>query len=162
MNELVIRPLTVSDAGKVYALLKASFSIPGEYEDTLNNLSNPLTRAIGMFDGDDLIGYGAFWLLMEEAHVTHVAILESLRGRGLGKNIMERLIQHASDCGARFMELECRRGNAAALSMYHKLGFLRVGFKKNYYPDTNEDAVVLALIALPAPNFENDPFLTKE
>ncbi len=157
-----IRPLTLKDAKKAYALLKASFSMPGEYEDMVNNLSNPLTRAIGMFDGEKLIGYGAFWLLMEEAHVTHVAVDECFRGQGLGKELMVHLIQHASDCGARFMELECRRGNAVALSMYHKLGFLRVGFKKNYYPDTNEDAVVFALIALPAPNAENDPFLTKE
>ncbi len=162
MMKYEIRPLTETDAQKAYALLKASFSMPGEYEDTVNNLSNPLTRAIGMFEGDQLIGYGAFWLLMEEAHVTHVAIDPSLRGQGFGREIMKKLIQHASDCGARFMELECRRGNTVALSMYHKLGFLRVGFKKNYYPDTNEDAVVLALISLPQPNFENDPFLTKE
>ncbi len=162
MSAYEIRPLTVSDAEKAYALLEASFSMPGEYQDTVNNLSNPLTRAIGMFDGDKMIGYGAFWLLMEEAHVTHVAVIEELRGQGLGREMMQRLIQHASDCGAGFMELECRRGNAPALSMYHKLGFLRVGFKKNYYPDTNEDAVVLALISLPAPNCENDPFLTEE
>lgn len=162
MSAYEIRPLTVSDAEKAYALLKASFSMPGEYQDTVNNLSNPLTRAIGMFDGDKMIGYGAFWLLMEEAHVTHVAVLEELRGQGLGREMMQRVIQHASDCGAGFMELECRRGNAPALSMYHKLGFLRVGFKKNYYPDTNEDAVVLALISLPAPNVENDPFLYEE
>lgn len=162
MNSFKIRPLTVNDAEKAYALLSACFPMPGEFKDTVNNLSNPITRAIGMFDGENLIGYGAFWLLMEEAHVTHVAIDASLRGQGLGKKIMQYLIQHASDCGARFMELECRRGNDVALSMYHKLGFLRVGFKKNYYPDTNEDAVVLALITLPAPNYENDPFLARE
>ncbi len=162
MTGYEVRPLTVSDSEKAYALLKASFSMPGDYQDTVNNLSNPLTRALGMFDGEKMIGYGAFWLLMEEAHVTHVAVLENLRGQGLGREMMHRLIQHASDCGARFMELECRRGNTRALSMYHKLGFLRVGFKKNYYPDTNEDAVVLALISLPAPNCENDPFLTEE
>ena len=162
MSGGAIRPLTVSDAQKAYELLQASFSMPGTYEDTVNNLSNPLTRAIGMFDGETLVGYGAFWLLMEEAHVTHVAIADHLRGQGLGKKMMLSLIQHASDCGARFMELECRRGNDIALSLYHKLGFLRVGFKKNYYPDTNEDAVVLALISLPAPNIENDPFLARE
>lgn len=162
MSAREIRALTEKDAKKAYALLKASFSIPGEYQDTVNNLSNPLTRALGMFDGESLIAYGAFWLLMEEAHVTHVAVNEALRGQGLGTEMMQRLIQHASDCGARFMELECRRSNARALSMYHKLGFLRVGFKKNYYPDTNEDAVVLALICLPPPNIENDPFLTRE
>lgn len=162
MTAFEIRPLNKKDAEKAYALLKASFSMPGEYEDTVSNLSNPLTRALGMFEGEKLIGYGAFWLLMEEAHVTHVAIDACFRGQGLGREMMNRLIQHASDCGARFMELECRRGNTAALSMYHKLGFLRVGFKKNYYPDTNEDAVVLAMISLPQPNFENDPFLTKE
>ena len=162
MSGYEIRPLSLSDAEKAYVLLKASFSMPGDYQDTVNNVSNPLTRALGMFDEDKMIGYGAFWLLMEEAHVTHVAVLQELRGQGLGREMMESLIQHASDCGARFMELECRKGNAAALSMYHKLGFLRVGFKKNYYPDTNEDAVVLALISLPAPNCDNDPFLTQE
>lgn len=162
MSDFVIRPLTVRDAGQAYALLRDSFSMPGEYQDMLDNLSNPITRALGLFDGETMIGYGAFWLLMEEAHVTHVAIHKNMRRQGLGNKMMAALIQHASDCGARFMELECRRGNEAALSMYHKLGFLRVGFKKNYYPDTNEDAVVLALISLPAPNEENDPFLTQE
>lgn len=162
MKNVSFRLLTPADAEQAYSVLNACFRMPGDYTDTVNNLKNPVTRALGLFCGEEMIAYGAFWMLMEEAHVTHVAVMPQMRGQGLGEKMMRRLIQHASDTGARFMELECRRSNAAALGLYHKLGFLRVGFKKNYYPDTNEDAVVLALISLPEPNAENDPFLITE
>lgn len=162
MRSFSIRPIGVTEAREAYDCIKNCFPMPGEYTDMVNNLQNPVTRALGMYLDGKLIGYGAFWMLMEEAHVTHVCVLEEHRGEGLGESLMRALIQHAADSGARFMELECRRSNERAVRLYHKLGFLRVGFKKNYYPDTNEDALVFALISLPAPNAENDPFLTRE
>ena len=60
------------------------------------------------------------------------------------------------------MELECRVSNDVARKMYHNLGFLRVGLRKGYYVDTGEDAVIMALIAMPPANAENDPFLVCE
>ena len=162
MKNVEIRPIGATEAEDAYRVLRSCFPIPGEYKDVKDNLENPITRALGMYLDWKMIGDGALWMLMEEAHVTHVCVLKEHRGEGLGEGLMRALIQHASDSGARFMELECRRSNESAIRLYHKLGFLRVAFKKNYYPDTNEDAVVFALIALPAPNVENDPFLTAE
>ena len=88
-----------------------------------------------------------------------VAILPEYRRLGAGEALMRALMQTASNGGAKYMELECRAGNTAAKAMYHKLGFLRVGCRKGYYTDTGEDAIVYALIVMPTPHPEDDPFL---
>lgn len=162
MNAPIIRPGTAQDADMLFEAEQICFRTPWTYEDLKNDLENPISRYLVMLDGDRLIGYGAFWLLMEEGHITNVAVLPQYRGRGLGKALMKALIQHASDSGARFMELECRASNEVARKMYHTLGFLRVGCKKGYYTDTGEDAIVMALIVMPPANASNDPFLVCE
>ena len=162
MTEITVKSGSYENLHEIYEAEKICFRSPWALEELGNDLKNPISRYLLMREGDKLIGYAAFWLLMEEAHITNVAILPEYRGRGLGKKLMKDLIQLAADCGARFMELECRTSNETARKMYHSLGFLRVGSRKGYYTDTGEDAVVMALIAMPPANEENDPFLVRE
>lgn len=158
-----IRLLSASDAGEILRVERKCFRAPWTYEQFEQDLkNNPCARYIGLFEENTLIGYGAVWLLMEEAHVMSFCIDPAYQRQGLGEMLMKRLIALSADCGARFMELEVRRSNEAARSLYHKLGFLRVGCKKAYYEDNGEDAIVMALIAMPAGNAENDAFLITE
>ena len=83
------------------------------------------------------------------------------RGMGYGEMVTRGLIQLAADSGMNWMTLEVRRSNKAAQNLYHKLGFIDVGYRKRYYENT-EDALIMALEHLPEGNPDNDPMLVRE
>lgn len=157
------RYLGPGDLDAIYGIQTSCFPSPWPYADLKRDVGeNPAARYVGIYMEETLIGYGSFWLIMEEAHLTHVAIVPRWRRQGAGRALMRALIQAASDCGARFIELECRAANAPARAFYHSLGFLRVGCKKGYYTDTGEDACVFAFVGMPPAHAENDPWLRQE
>lgn len=145
------------------AIEQSSFPTPWAKEDIEHDiLDNPASRYIGVFDGDELAGWGCLWLRMEEVLLATVSVRRDKRRQGFGTALMNALIQAASDAGGRYIELQCRRGNTAAQAMYGKLGFLRVGKQLGYYTDTGEDAWIYVKIGLPEAHPENDPGLISE
>jgi [ribosomal protein S18]-alanine N-acetyltransferase len=106
-------------------------------------LPRPFDRTL---DDDQLsvvVGYGGLWLMVDEAHVTSVAVRPEFRGRGLGELLMVCLLETAIGCGVRWVTLEVRMSNTTAQSLYRKLGFRQAGIRPRYYTDNNEDAVVM-------------------
>lgn len=95
------------------------------------------------FLGEELAVYGGFWLVIDEAHITSVAVKDSYRGRGLGRKLMDYLLDEAEVAGATRATLEVRVSNQVARNLYVSLGFRPVGIRKGYYPKNNEDAVVM-------------------
>lgn len=96
-----------------------------------------------MYLGSELIGYGGFWLVLDEAHITSVTVCASQRGKGLGRDLMHFLLAKAGEAGARMATLEVRASNDTARNLYLSLGFRAVGLRKQYYPKSREDAVVM-------------------
>jgi ribosomal-protein-alanine N-acetyltransferase len=94
-------------------------------------------------DSNAVVGYGGLWLMVDEAHVTSVAVHPFCRGRGLGELLMLSLMDVAMRMGARFVTLEVRVSNTVARALYEKLGFHEAGIRPRYYTDNNEDAVVM-------------------
>jgi ribosomal-protein-alanine N-acetyltransferase len=94
------------------------------------------------YDGQ-IIGYGGMWIIMEEAHVTNIAVLSSFRGRKLGERLVSELQRTASFLGAERMTLEVRVSNQIARNLYEKLGFYSVGRRRGYYSDNGEDALIM-------------------
>jgi len=80
---------------------------------------------------------------------------------GIGEQVTRAMIQLAADSGMVWMTLEVRRSNKAAQALYHKLGFIDVGYRKRYY-ENSEDALVMALEHMPEAHPENDPMLVME
>ncbi|HOH31660.1 MAG TPA: ribosomal protein S18-alanine N-acetyltransferase [Candidatus Hydrogenedentes bacterium] len=121
-----------------------SYPEPWTFNMFLQEVSNENSRFFLMFEGSRLAGYGGFWLLMDEIHITRVTIAPSLRGRGLAKSLMEYLFKAAHQCGAHSAWLEVRASNLRAIRLYEGLGFVHKGCRKAYYQRTNEDAMVMA------------------
>ncbi|CAN5414436.1 ribosomal protein S18-alanine N-acetyltransferase [soil metagenome] len=94
------------------------------------------------------IGYGGIWFVIDEAHITTLAVDQAQRGQGYGRRLMVHLLEEAKDQGMTCATLEVRAGNASALGLYEHLGFVRNGLRKGYYPDNKEDAVVMWLYDL--------------
>ena len=93
--------------------------------------------------GEQLVGYGGFWLLMDEAHITKITVDKPFRRQGMGLQIMHHLIAEAEAAGAKTMRLEVRQSNSAAQALYEELEFRVVGVRKGYYARCCEDAVVM-------------------
>jgi len=90
-----------------------------------------------------IVGYGGFWLLLDEAHITKVTVAKPYRKRGIGARIMRYLLRRAKTLGAASMRLEVRESNEAARHLYGQLGFEQVGIRRGYYTKTGESAVVM-------------------
>jgi ribosomal-protein-alanine N-acetyltransferase len=96
-------------------------------------------------------GYGGFWMMVDEAHISTLAIRSSLRRRGLGEFLLLALIDEARGIAAHRVTLEVRLANLPAQALYTKYGFEQVGRRKGYYPDNGEDALIMTTPDLDAP-----------
>ena len=97
-----------------------------------------------------LLGWGGFWLMVDEAHIATVASHPEWRGCGLGQWLMVALMDAAQERGARLITLEVRAGNLPAQQLYLKLGFEITGRRRRYYRD-GEDGLIMTTPALTDP-----------
>jgi [ribosomal protein S18]-alanine N-acetyltransferase len=102
---------------------------------------------------EEVIGLGVFWAILEEAHITILAIHPDFQGQGLGKLLLCFLLKDALKRGLERATLEVKESNEVARSLYEKFGFKLAGKRKKYYQDTGEDALILWLGNLAKPEF---------
>ena len=163
MAEIDVRLMRLEDVGSVHDIECACFAIPWSYRAFEREITqNMCARYMVLTEDGTPCAYAGMWLVLDEAHVTNIAVRPDRRRLGYGERVTRALIQLAADCGMAWMSLECRRSNAAAQGLYHKLGFVDVGYRKRYYEDNQEDALVMALLSLPEGDPDGDPFLTRE
>lgn len=90
-----------------------------------------------------IVGYAGMWMMVDEAHITTIAVRSSWRGRGLGELLLASLLQTAHETGAHRVTLEVRVSNDVAQNLYRKYGFHQEGLRRRYYSDNNEDAYIM-------------------
>jgi len=90
-----------------------------------------------------IIGFAGLWLMVDEAHITTIAMHPDFRQRGLGEFLLVSLIDTAYEIGARWVTLEVRVSNSVAQSLYRKYGFHQAGVRHRYYSDNQEDALIM-------------------
>ncbi|MDD3840509.1 MAG: ribosomal protein S18-alanine N-acetyltransferase [Clostridia bacterium] len=90
-----------------------------------------------------VVGYGGMWIIIDEAHVTNIAVHPEYRGMGVGNKIMEHLIDICVEKDLVGITLEVRKSNVIAKNLYKKYGFEEKGIRRSYYLDTNEDALIM-------------------
>ncbi len=88
--------------------------------------------------------YGGLWIAAPDADVQTIAVAPGARGRGLGRRVLDHLLDHAAQGGCRRIHLEVRADNHAAIRLYEDVGFGRVRVRERYYPDL-ADALVMGL-----------------
>jgi [ribosomal protein S18]-alanine N-acetyltransferase len=103
--------------------------------------------------GRAILGYGGFWLMVGEAHISTVAVDPQWQGRGLGELLLLELIEMALRLQAEMVTLEVRVSNTVAQKLYEKYGFEYVGKRKRYYRDNNEDAHIMTVEQVQSPHY---------
>ena len=145
MNEsITVRPMVMTDVDGVMAVEHDSFLTPwsrSAFEEEL--AQNRLARYIVAEENGEIVGYAGTWLVINEAHVTNVAVSGQRRREGIGRLLMQNLMELARDNDMESMTLEVRVSNAAARHLYAQMGFVEAGIRKNYYSETKEDALIL-------------------
>ena len=139
------RALTEADIPAIEAIEATAFYDAWNENMLRNELDNALTTYVVMESEGKIIGYAGFWLVAGEAQVTRVAVLEELRGLGLGTRLTAALVNKAWELGAEAVTLEVRESNLAAQQAYLTCGFASEGIRPNYYEDNHENAVIMWL-----------------
>lgn len=98
-------------------------------------------------------GYAGLWLMVDEAHITSIAVAPSYRGFGVGELMMLSIVDIAREIGAEYLTLEVRVSNSVAQNLYRKYGFKDTGVRRRYYSDNNEDALIMWSDPLESPGF---------
>ena len=100
-----------------------------------------------------LLGFVGIWLMVDEAHIVTIASRPERRREGIGERLLIAAIELARDLDQVVVTLEVRASNVEAQAMYEKYGFARVGLRKRYYTDNNEDAVLMTTPDLATPAY---------
>ena len=129
----------------IEALEAACFSVPFSREMLLSQLASERHVLLVAEEGGKAVGYVGMMHVLDEGHVTILAVSPLCRRRGLGTKLMEALIERARELKLSFVTLEVRVSNTVARSLYGKLGFVDVGRRKKYYQYPTEDAILMTL-----------------
>ncbi|MBE3559830.1 MAG: ribosomal protein S18-alanine N-acetyltransferase [Ktedonobacteraceae bacterium] len=105
-------------------------------------------------DLNSIIGFAGLWLMVDEAHITTIAVHPDFRRRGLGELLLVSLIDIAYEIGARWVTLEVRVSNYPAQSLYRKYGFHEAGLRHRYYSDNQEDALIMWTSEINSPAYK--------
>ena len=159
MAEPVLRRMTLLDVPAVHRLEEAIFSMPWSEKDFVYEMTeNKVARYLVIEEAGEIIAFAGAHIILDQAHVTNIAVRQDCRGRGLGRMITRALMQYASNLGAEYLTLEVRQSNVKAQNLYKSLGFVKVNVRKRYYEDTGEDAWLMVCDQLPPadPDFTED------
>ncbi|WP_226660132.1 ribosomal protein S18-alanine N-acetyltransferase [Pseudalkalibacillus hwajinpoensis] len=145
MNDTVsFRSMTIEDIEDVMRIEHATFPTPWSRSAFYNEIViNHFATYLLLEVGEEIAGYCGVWVIIDEAHITNIALHPDYRGMKLGEALLKKAIHFAKSRGAVKMTLEVRVSNIVAQNLYRKFGFEEGGIRKNYYTDNQEDALVM-------------------
>lgn len=131
------------DLAEVMELERRAFASPWTRDMYLRELEKPEGCYVVARCGGELAGYGGTLLILDEAHVMTLAVREDRRRSGVGARLLLELVRRSEEKGARFLTLEVRKSNLAAIELYSRFGFQVMGERKHYYLDNLENALIM-------------------
>ena len=144
MSSLRIDRMRPQDLDEVLEIERASFTMPWSRGAFLYEMErNRVARCWVTREDRSVVGYLCLWEIVDEVHITNVAVHPSHRRRGVGRSMLAGVIEDARHRAIRVVALEVRPSNFEARMLYESFGFRVVGRRRGYYWDTGEDALVM-------------------
>ena len=163
MKEIELKPLTSNDVAEVVALDEICLGGLWKAEAYLREIDSDKSTLITLrlaepesSNRSKIIGMGCLWSIVDEAHITLLAIHPDYRRQGLGQLLLLELLKDAISRNLAWATLEVNENNSTAVNLYKKYGFQIAGKRKNYYQPAGDDALVLWL-----KNIQRDELKTK-
>jgi [ribosomal protein S18]-alanine N-acetyltransferase len=143
IDPVSVEPMRRTDVEAVARIERRSYPTPWNENAYLTELENrsacyQVARLAG-----EVVGYGGMWVVMDEAHITTLAVAPEHRGKKVGERLLQALLEEAFLMGATRASLEVRERNVVAQNLYRKYGFREAAIRKNYYSDNHENALVM-------------------
>jgi [ribosomal protein S18]-alanine N-acetyltransferase len=148
-----VRTMADDDIEAVVNIEKAALGSTWSVAAYRNELTNPAAYYViaEVAPGGEQVGYGGVWIVLDEVHVTALAVTPEFRGQKIGERILAAMLGEGVARGATRATLEVRKSNIAAHGLYAKYGFVKAAVRKRYYPDNHEDADILWLYDMTDP-----------
>ncbi len=145
LHNIKIRRMKTADVDAVIEIEKAAYGDHHWSKDSfLSEISNELARYYCALDENEkIIGYAGSWQILEEAHITNIAVDPALRRNHIGEALLTAIIDDCYTNMVKYITLEVRVSNTAAISLYEKYGFKSFGTRVGYYQNNNEDALIM-------------------
>lgn len=145
-KEIIICPMSVADIGQIMEIERASFALPWQEQHFLDEINSATAFPLTAFDhGGRVIGYICPMQVLDEGHILDVAVDPVCRGMGVGRLLVQRVLDDCRAYGASFVSLEVRESNEAAISLYRQMGFAETGRRIRYY-ENGEDALMMEYV----------------
>jgi len=141
-----ICPMQKSDIDGVIRIEEKAYGDHHWSKDSFyGELSNDLAHYFSAFDEKtgELVGYAGSWRILDEAHITTIAIEPEYRRKKIGEALLHRVVEECYKAEVKYITLEVRVSNAAAIGLYEKYSFKSLGTRKGYYQNNNEDALIM-------------------
>ena len=145
-QKLCFSKMNVTDIEDVIAVEQNAYPFPWTRGNFLDSLDSGYEAWVLRDEDGLLLGYFLMMYVVEEVHLLNITVRPDRQGQGLGRKLLDQLIALARDAGMHAVLLEVRPSNNHALMVYHHLGFVQSGQRKNYYPAAGagrEDAIVM-------------------
>ena len=143
----LIEPMKAADLDAVMEIERVSFRSPWSRQVFLEELTREWAHVDVVRDAGsgNIVGFANYWLVADEVHVLNLATHPQARRCGHASRIMAHMVDFARRELCRYVTLEVRRSNAAALRLYRRFAFRAIGVRPNYYAEDQEDAIVMLL-----------------
>ena len=144
---MIIRTAEKKDIEDIARIENSCFSVPWSLDAIEQEIcENKLAKFFIACDGEDnVVGFIGIWTLIDECQINKVAVLPEKRKLGIGKAILNHVLELTREQGIKSWYLEVRESNIAAKALYKSAGFSSVGIRKGYYVEPIEDAVLMNL-----------------
>lgn len=142
-NNLIIRPMTKDDIDGVYKVEEDCFVDTWSKDAFNKELKNSLARYLVAELDNKIVGYVGVWFVVDEGHITNVAVHSDYRGKKIGDRLIKDMVELCKENKIVAMTLEVRASNTVAQNLYRKYGFKMGGIRKEYYSDNKEDAIIM-------------------
>ncbi len=145
IDTVFYRKMTVADVDSVLKIEEEAFSLPWTRDSFVQEMTTNLHAYYIVAENDhgQIVGFCGMWMIIDESHITNVAVAEQVKGQGIGEGLMREAIRVAREHEVVLMSLEVRVSNTIAQNLYRKLDFQNGGIRKGYYTDNQENALVM-------------------
>lgn len=144
---MIFRNLEERDVDRIVELEKECFSDPWSKASILAELMGKQCHYIVVEIDEQIVGYGGFWKIFDEGHITNFAVSAQYRGRRIGEQLMIQLLAYGRELKIHRFTLEVRVSNHVAIRLYEKLGFVSAGERPGFYENPKEAAYIMWLEA---------------
>lgn len=143
---MIIRRMKEEDAPQVALIEADNFSVPWSEKSFREAAVKTETIYVVAEEDGEILGYAGAWCVFGEADITNVCVRKVSRKQGIGTKMLQFLIEEGVNVKIKTFFLEVRESNSAAISLYEKFGFQKIGVRKNFYEKPVENGIVMSFL----------------